>query len=187
MLPRPGQDDRARLLPLAEKFQAAYHRAYQQCQRLASLPEAARHLQAVMIPLRVQVHDQYAAKANSLISQVQTIRSQLELYKLQHADKLPDFRTQGWAQLTKATNAKGELGHGDTGPYLQQAPINPLNGQSRILLTHKPLKPGFKYDKGDCGFVINDATGEVWGLAQDGTIFNERRDPPAATAQTDAR
>ena len=140
-----------------------------------------------MLPLHVQVRNEYAAKANSLVSELQTFRSQLELYKLQHDDKLPDFKTHGWSELIKATNAAGETGKGDCGPYLQQAPINPLNGQSRILLTHKPLKQGFTYSKGDCGFVIDDTTGKVWAsppTARSSTNASTR--PPAPPSPTPA-
>src|SRR6266478_4887540 len=65
------------------------------------------------------------AKKNSLSSQLQTMRSQFELYKLQHNDKLPVvFQTDG----TGATTGT------DFGPYLQQTPSNPLNQGVDILV-----------------------------------------------------
>ena len=47
------------------------------------------------------------AKKNSLTSQLQTIRSQIELYKLQHNELLPDFAGKQWLQMTGQTNVSG--------------------------------------------------------------------------------
>src|SRR3954465_6599526 len=61
------------------------------------------------------------AKKNSLTSQLQTMRSQIELYKLQHNDQIPSkFKTDGqyggtgkevdWDQLTGQTDVSGTTG-----------------------------------------------------------------------------
>src|SRR3982750_4859412 len=51
------------------------------------------------------------ARKNSLTSQLQTVRSQLELYKLQHNDKLPTFAGATadlqWEQMTLQTDVNG--------------------------------------------------------------------------------
>src|SRR3954465_3701348 len=51
------------------------------------------------------------ARKNSLTSQLQTVRSQLELYKLQHNDKLPAFSGATgdlqWGQMTLQTDVSG--------------------------------------------------------------------------------
>jgi len=69
---------------------------------------------------------------SSLFSDLQTMRSQLELYKVQHLENYPspDRFTQ---QLLLRTNAKGELMPDNAqakdypfGPYLQQMPANPF-------------------------------------------------------------
>ena len=76
------------------------------------------------------------ARKNSLTSQLQTIRSQIELYKLQHQDRLPDVRTAGtgWTLLTQKTTMQGTVtSAGSFGPYLQQVPTNPLNLGTEVV------------------------------------------------------
>src|SRR5947207_6156458 len=63
------------------------------------------------------------ARKNSTTSLLQTIRSQIELYKLQHGDTLPTLITN-WTPLTTQAAYNGV----NYGPYLQAAPRNPLNG-----------------------------------------------------------
>src|SRR6266699_3339857 len=46
------------------------------------------------------------ARESALLSQLQTLRSQIELYKLQHFDKLPDLFTI-WNPMTTKTDANG--------------------------------------------------------------------------------
>src|SRR6478672_8460210 len=88
-------------------------------------------LAAIVIPQFTSASQD--ARKNSLVSQLQTLRSQLELYKLQHLDQLPTTLIGGspaWTQMTNKTNAAGAVGTGTAfpfGPYLQADPTNPLN------------------------------------------------------------
>ena len=116
------------------------------------------------------------AKKNSLTSQLQTIRSQIELYKLQHNELLPDFAGQQWAQMTGQTNVSGTVGSGagyDFGPYLQQTPVNPLNndttmGTGNVDATNASFAGGGK------GFYCNTVNGKVWASNVDDTkLFDE--------------
>src|SRR4051812_43097400 len=89
-------------------------------------------LAAIVIPQFTNASQD--ARKNSLTSQLQTIRSQVELYKLQHRDKLPDVTTT-WDLLTKKTDEDGNLTNSDPtllkfGPYLQQDPSNPIFGSA---------------------------------------------------------
>src|SRR5262249_42299283 len=88
-------------------------------------------LAAIVIPQFTSASQD--ARKNSLTSQLQTIRSQIELYKLQHLDKLPPVLQAGtgWTDLTN--QSKADMSTGATtafpfGPYLQTAPTNSLNG-----------------------------------------------------------
>jgi len=76
------------------------------------------------------------ARQSSLTSQLQTINSQITLYKLNHNDVLPTLLTTAWAQLTSATDISGSTspasGATTYGPYLQTAPVNPLTNSSTI-------------------------------------------------------
>ncbi|HTW94824.1 MAG TPA: prepilin-type N-terminal cleavage/methylation domain-containing protein [Tepidisphaeraceae bacterium] len=77
------------------------------------------------------------ARDSSLTSQLQTINSQLTLYKLNHNDSLPDLLDNQWAQLTSATDITGSTtpasGATTYGPYLQTAPVNPLTNSNTIM------------------------------------------------------
>ena len=71
------------------------------------------------------------ARKSALMSQMQTIRSQIQLYKLQHNDILPDLAgALQWSQLINRTNLAGTVdttATGIYGPYLESEPKNPLN------------------------------------------------------------
>jgi len=91
-------------------------------------------LAAIVIPQFTNASEE--AKSSSLISQLQTIRSQLELYQIQHNGDYPRLATlqngdpDHWTGLTTQTEVTGAAGT-DFGPYLQQAPINSfLRGQN---------------------------------------------------------
>src|SRR5438270_13205540 len=74
-------------------------------------------LAAIVIPQFTNASQD--ARKNSLSSQLQTIRSQIELYKLQHQDKLPDM-VSSWQKLTQKTDQYGAVSAtGSFGPYLQ--------------------------------------------------------------------
>lgn len=114
-------------------------------------------LAAVVIP---QFSDASSdAKTSSLISNLQTIRSQIQLYKIQHAGALPGAGTAAFdAALTKYTDASGALaatqapGPGVYGPYLQQIPKNPFNNSDKITTN------GTLGDNGG-GWEFNTTTG----------------------------
>jgi general secretion pathway protein G len=76
------------------------------------------------------------ARKSSMLSQLQTLRSQIQLFKLQHNDILPDLAGAGqWAQLTSKTNLTGAVdttAAGLFGPYLESDPKNPLNTNSLV-------------------------------------------------------
>src|SRR3954466_2010881 len=97
-------------------------------------------LAAIVIPQFTSASQD--ARKNSLTSQLQTMRSQIELYKLQHLDKLPADLLGGgdgpvaWAHFTVKTDADHTLNvAGLYGPYLQAAPVNPLNNSDDVGLT----------------------------------------------------
>ena len=85
-------------------------------------------LAAIVIPQFTSASQ--LARASSLQSQLQTLRSQLELYQIQHNAVYPTL-AQMWGNLTGQTDQAGAAGT-DFGPYLQQNPVNPFtNGSGR--------------------------------------------------------
>src|SRR5438128_9287828 len=87
-------------------------------------------LAAIVIPQFTSASQD--ARKNSLTSQLQTLRSQIELYKLQHLDSLPTglvATTTDWSQLINKTDQNGSTAASTAtvfGPYLQAIPTNPL-------------------------------------------------------------
>ena len=124
-------------------------------------------LAAIVIPQFTNASQD--ARESSLLSQLQTLRSQIELYKLQHRDQLPDLVTN-WNPLTTKTNAAGgaAVDPNDTfGPYMQSAPTNPVNTASNVTngdsaLAAAAVECGFIYD-----YAAGAGTGRIWGTATD--------------------
>jgi|SRR4051812_36134063 general secretion pathway protein G len=126
------------------------------------------------------------ARKNSLSSQLQTMRSQFELYKLQHNDKLPTaFSGTGkktdWTQMTGQTDVAGLTTGTDFGPYLQQTPTNPLNGFSDLLCQAGDATVGADTGTPKCGFVLNNTTGKIWGTSSTGAKIYDEANPSAST------
>ncbi|MAE60586.1 MAG: redox-sensing transcriptional repressor Rex [Planctomycetaceae bacterium] len=87
-------------------------------------------LAAIVIPQFTNAGE--TAKANSLVTQLQTIRSQLELYRVQHSGNYPTLTTN-WNQMTSTTDVAGTVvATGAFGPYLQQPPVNPFENSSSV-------------------------------------------------------
>jgi len=82
-------------------------------------------LAAIVIPQFTSASE--SAKSSSLGTQLQTIRSQLELYQVQHNGNYPtlDQLNADWGVMTGETDVDGAIAAGNPfGPYLQQAPAN---------------------------------------------------------------
>ncbi len=95
------------------------------------------------------------ARNRSVMLTVVTIRSQIELFKIQHAD-LPPAEAGMWAIMLGRSNA-GDVHtptpRGEFGPYLQQAPVNPMNGQSAVGPRASPVV-GWVYRASGESFTI---------------------------------
>jgi general secretion pathway protein G len=106
-------------------------------------------LAAIVIPQFTSASE--TAKASSLQSQLQTIRSQLELYQVQHNGEYPT-QAQLWGNLTGTTDIDGNAG-ADYGPYLQKAPENPFEDSSTVdLEANAATGVGWVYDE-DTGAI----------------------------------
>ncbi len=136
-------------------------------------------LAAIVIPQFTNASQD--ARKNSLTSQLQTIRSQIELYKLQHQDAKPALLgTSGWTLLTSKTDQYGAVTTvGSFGPYLQQIPTNPLNLGTGIVQGNG----GAFTATGTTGWVYDYAsTGKFWATGSTTSVyFNETDGSDAAT------
>jgi general secretion pathway protein G len=122
-------------------------------------------LAAIVIPQFTNASQ--SARESSLQSTLQTLRSQIQLYKLQHGDALPNLVTD-WTPLTASTTYGNP--QQTFGPYMQAAPINPLNGCSTVLDAGQNLAgataatlSGLTYAAGS-GFIYDYNSGNGSGL-----------------------
>ena len=181
MLPTPTADEKLALAPLIDKIERSRQNVYRECDRISKSSTLTHELLSVIQPIYLGAKQNRAAQAASVASQLQTLRSQIELYKLQHRDELPDFKSNGWKPLTQRTTDNGQFTKdADYGPYLRNDPRNPLNGNSRILVLRGQPKPDFENPTRDCGFIFDQSTGQIWALDADGKLFDES----SATADT---
>ena len=105
------------------------------------------------------------ARRNSLTSQLQTLRSQLELYKLQHRDTAPTL-ANFWTAMTTKTNESGAAPTGTEdsfGPYLQNVSVNPLTNQSTVAATASATT----------GWVYDATAGTIRGVNKAGVVSDD--------------
>jgi general secretion pathway protein G len=136
-------------------------------------------LAAIVIPQFTNASQD--ARKNSLTSQLQTIRSQIELFKMQHLDKNPTgLSTAGttvaataWKEMLIKTDQYQAAG-GNFGPYLQGAPANPLNGSSDVLVVSTDVTLGGASGATSEGWIFNQANGKSWATsAKYKFVYNE--------------
>ena len=145
----------------------------------------ASRLSASRTPAPAATSDDTRATIN-LTTQLQTLRSQLALYRLQHADTNPDFAKYGWKQLTYKTNTKGQISESTKdlssavyGPYFMSPPQNPFTKSSEVF-TIATIPAGFEAP-GAFGFVFEESTNRIFALNAEKKLF------PEASASADAR
>ena len=142
-------------------------------------------LAAIVIPQFTNASKE--AKQSSLVTMVQSLRSQIALFKLQHNDYLPGVgtlvgtggtfdSTVFWNQMTLFSDVTGATAAAktvqfDKGPYMQSLPKNPLcpttANSSTVEATVNGAAAtnvvGFIYDyQGGAG------SGKIWGTDTDG-------------------
>lgn len=100
-------------------------------------------LAAIVIPQFTEASSE--AKLSSLCTDLQTMRSQIELYKVQHNDNPPSL-ANFVAQMTGKTDINGDVGT-DYGPYLQKIPTNQFNDLGTLGNIGDPYDSGWGYDE----------------------------------------
>jgi general secretion pathway protein G len=128
-------------------------------------------LAAIVIPQFTNAST--SARQNSLTSQLQTIRSQVELYKIQHNDMLPldGDGAWSWSMMTSKTNADGTTtGTPSFGPYLQSTPSNSLNSFTAVGTA----------PAASTGWVFDAATGKFYATGLDPTKWFNETSPAGA-------
>jgi general secretion pathway protein G len=120
-------------------------------------------LAAIVIPQFSDASEQ--ANLSSLTSNLQTVRSQIQLYKIQHNGKLPGAGEADFtAALTGVTNSAGATvavgTSGAVGPYLQAIPKNPYVSDNAInkVVTTGTTNPTAASTT--AGWFFNTSTGQ---------------------------
>lgn len=125
-------------------------------------------LAAIVIPQFSEASTE--AKISSSLSSLQTLRSQISLYKIQHNDNPPKSGVFE-AAMTKCSNANAAAvtDYADRstenktthpyGPYLQSVPKNPWNNSDTVAAADG-AKVGWVYDEdtGDIYLAVTDVT-----------------------------
>ena len=141
-------------------------------------------LAAIVIPQFTEASAE--ARISNLMTNLQTIRSQLLLYKTQHKEVYPGSTSDATLfgkQMTKYTNADG--GTSTTpktthpyGPYLQSVPSNSVSGKATLRIVNAAATV-FTAPGTDGGWWFNLVTGEFRAdlknthTTTDGTKLNE--------------
>jgi general secretion pathway protein G len=109
-------------------------------------------LAAIVIPQFTDASTE--AKTSSLASDLQTMRSQIELYKIQHNDVPPSYANFA-AQMTGTTDVAGATTGTDYGPYMQKVPTNPFNDLDTLDNSDTP-------GDGTAGWEYYESTGAIY-------------------------
>ena len=110
------------------------------------------------------------ARHSALASTVQSLRTQVEAYRIQHKDKLPPA-AQFWDLMTGITDADGNMppvaGQDQYGPYMSEAVRNSLNTMTAVV--DGATAPGGQASA-SCGYQYDftGGSGKIWGTDLDG-------------------
>ena len=111
-------------------------------------------LAAVVIPQFTEASTE--AKTSSLCTDLQMMRSQIELYKIQHNDDLPGDGTASFVDaLIGQTDVAGAAGT-DYGPYIQKFPLNQFNDLDTVQVEAGTAGLG----GGNTGWHFDTTTGQ---------------------------
>ena len=112
------------------------------------------------------------ARQSTLVAIVHSTRSQIQAYRLQHGDELPDLATASaggnhFQPLLIVTVYRGQ----NRGPYLQGVPVNPLTGGSLVMNATTFSVNGIPDPVPGADFIYDFTTdtGLVWGTTNRAT------------------
>jgi general secretion pathway protein G len=132
-------------------------------------------LAAIVIPQFTNAST--SARASSVTSQLQTLRSQIQLFKLQHNDTLPTLLGTSpacWSQLMSKTNISGTVDSsaaGVYGPYLETAPKNPLNNNADVAaIGAQTSTTGWQFDTTNGNIYATNQTATLSFDESTGTV-----------------
>ncbi len=106
------------------------------------------------------------ANMSRLQSDLQMLRSQVQLYKIQHLDELPHTTDSGeFAQrLTETTDKSGSIDGDDFGPYMTSVPKNPFVDSETMF----GFGTGTPPTNGDTHWWVDTETGVIHAPCEQG-------------------
>lgn len=115
-------------------------------------------LAALVVPRFASATD--SARHSSLKTDLQALRSQIQLYSTQHNDQYPDLIGTGWTLLTSNTTANHTVSAtGSLGPYLSKPPVNPFTNTDTVV-SGASTTAGWQY---------NQSNGQIFGFIPEDT------------------
>ena len=112
-------------------------------------------LAAIVIPQFANASQD--ARITNLKQQLTNVRNQIEVFKAQHSETPPALSGMWTLMLsmsnTSEANSASPAGT-KWGPYLQQAPVNPLNAQSSVSSADPDTNAGWFYSPAGLGFTF---------------------------------
>ncbi len=122
----------------------------------------------IMAVLAATIIPQFAsstkdAQESSLNFNLHTMRSQIEMYRIQHLGKYPEL-AKFTDQMTAATNVSGGA-TGDTpyGPYVTgEIPSNPFNASNALVKVATAGETPTVVVAGGAGWQYDESTGAIW-------------------------
>jgi general secretion pathway protein G len=133
-------------------------------------------LAAIVIPQFTEASND--ARVSALVSDLQTVRSQIELYKVQHKDDFPGTVAGTWtignfvSSLTGKTDIDGTLNPaGALGSYLGKFPTNPFNSSNSVADATAAADPNAPVGTTD-GWWFNSTTGNFGVNTTDAGCFD---------------
>ena len=121
-------------------------------------------LAAIVIPQFANASSD--ARTNNLRTTLSLVRNQIEIFKGQHYDTPPQLAGM-WNLMLSATDTNETAVATPTGtrwgPYLQAAPINPLNNMTSVTSGATDTAAGWYYQPAGIGFTFmaRNADGSV--------------------------
>ncbi len=118
-------------------------------------------LAATVLPALTSRSD--SAKESALVQNLQTLRSQIQLYRFDHEGRLPTA-DQLAAALTSKTDIQGNIDpNGEFGPYIiGQLPPNPYNGLRTVKAANSsPMTLQTENPDGSTGWIYDERTGDI--------------------------
>src|SRR5438045_3306611 len=122
-------------------------------------------LAAIVIPQFTDASQQ--ASNSSLQSQLQTIRGQVELFRVKNNGNNPDLSATWSALVTPVDGAGAALP-----PYLHSDPKNPLMSNATSLAAAPAVGVGWVWTTNAAGVM------DIFAVAADGTIYSDTNGVP---------